>query len=147
MFSAHGPGILCHVKGIMNAVKYLEILQNNMIPSAHADIRLNFIFMHENDPKHTANIVKDWITTQTEHPPFTVLSWPAQSPDLNPIENLWAEVSKEVDKRGVTRLPELFGVVQQVWNNFSRETCERYVRTMPARLQEVLRNRGGHTHY
>ena len=70
-----------------------------MRPSArqlHGD---NFIFQNDNDPKHTAHIVKNYLRNQQ----IEMLEWPPLSPDLNPIENLLAELSRKLN---VTHLPK-----------------------------------------
>lgn len=146
-FSASGPGIISQVKGIMDRFVYLDILQNCMIPSAHFLIGEDFTLMQDNDPKHTANVVKTWLQDPYPHTPFVTLKWPPQSPDLNPIENLWDHVGREVSRVNVPRLSELYQSIEEIWNNIPTELCKRYVHTMPSRLREVIANRGGHTHY
>ena len=59
---------------------------------------------HDNDPKHTATILKNYLRTQK----IEVLSWLVQSPDLNPFESLWSELDRRIDKRACNSEEELF---------------------------------------
>ena len=87
IFSANGLGPLILIEGIMNCLKYKEILENNLLPYSDNFILEEWIFQHDNDPNHTLKVVKDWLASNR----IQVLKWPAQSPDLNPIENLEIE--------------------------------------------------------
>jgi hypothetical protein len=77
------------------------------------------------------------------------LPWPPQSPDLNPIEHLWNDVDRRlralnVEFRGKEALWEY---VSQIWNDTTVETCTKLINSMPERINDVIKAKGGYTHW
>lgn len=78
-----------------------------------------------------------------------MLHWPAQSPDLNPIEHLWNFLKRklaeyETEPKGIL---ELWERVQVEWNKIPRELCAALIESMPTRIAELLKAKGGPTKY
>ncbi len=143
-FSAAGTGRLVAIEGKMNAAKYKDILDENLLQSAQ-DLRLGrrFTFQQDNDPKHTAKITKEWLHNNS----VTVLEWPSQSPDLNPIEHLWRDLKMAVHQRLPSNLTELERICKEEWQRIPKSRCEKLVASFPKRLMAVLNQKGASTKY
>ena len=138
-FSAKGPGPLVCIRGKMTANVYIEILNDNVKQAARAmGLGRRFLFMQDNDPKHTAKITKKWFEDNS----VNVLEWPSMSPDLNPIENLWHFWKKNVRARQPKNLTELEAFALEEWNKMDPELCKNLISTYNNRLNEVLQNKG-----
>ena len=143
-FSAKGPGRLIRVKERMNGAMYREILSENLLPSARAlKMKRGWVFQHDNDPKHTARETKEWL--RKKH--FKVLEWPSQSPDLNPIENLWRELKVRVAQRQPQNITALEEICMEEWAKIPATVCENLVKTYRKRLTCVIANKGYITKY
>ncbi|KAK3517731.1 hypothetical protein QTP70_016775, partial [Hemibagrus guttatus] len=138
-FSAKGPGRLIRVKERMNGAMYREILSKNLLPSARAlKMKRGWVFQHDNDPKHTARATNEWL--RKKH--FKVLEWPSQSPDLNPIENLWRELKIRVAQRQPQNITALEEICMEEWAKLPATVCKNLVATYRKRLTSVTANKG-----
>ncbi|KAI4891859.1 hypothetical protein NFI96_010937 [Prochilodus magdalenae] len=119
-FSAHGTGRLHCIKERMTGAMYCEILGNNLLPSVRAlKMGHGWVFQHDNDPKHTARITKEWL--RKKH--IKVLEWPSQSSDLNPIENLWRELKLHISQRQPRNLADLEKICVEEWAKIPAAVC------------------------
>lgn len=143
-FASHGVGNLYRVKGIMDKEQYHQILIRQMVSSAKKLFKDgNFIFQHDNDPKHKAKIIQKYL----ERKNITTLDWPSQSPDLNPIENVWIFLDKQVADRNPQNENELFQVLEVGWINLPTDFLTNLVESTPRRCQAVIKNGGMPTKY
>jgi transposase len=141
-----GVGELAEIEGRMDADQYVAILEDHLLPiMEESGVSEEVIFQQDNDPKHTSKKAKKWF----EDHAITLLDWPAQSPDLNPIEHLWHHIKKELTKyptqqKGVW---EVWERVAEVWNKIEPEVCQNLIESMPRRIQAVIKAKGGNTKY
>lgn len=142
--SSAGVGNLVIIDDIMNKEVYLNILKSNLLQSAEKlGIADRFYFQQDNDPKHTAGIVKMWIIYNTPH----VLQTPPQSPDHNPIEHLWDYLEKQIRKVEIRNKSDLKAALVQEWEKISPELTRKLVHSMPDRLKATIKLKGNPTKY
>lgn len=142
--SAGGVGKLHFVEGNMDKIQYLNILKANLKQSAEKlGIEDSFHFYQDNDPKHTALIVKEWLLYNCPR----VIKTPPQSPDLNIIENLWQKLETEIRKHDISSKNDLKMVLLEEWEKISPEYTKTLVESIPNRLKSVIRQKGYRTKY
>ncbi len=126
--SSAGVGPVCFLKSTVKAAIYQEILEHFMLPSAdklYGDA--DFIFQQDLAPAHTAKGTKSWFNDHG----VTVLDWPANSPDLNPIENLWGIVKRKMRDTRPNNADELKATVKETWASISPQQCHKLITSMP----------------
>ena len=142
--SAAAVGNLVFIESTMNKEDYLQILRENIAPSVEKlALAQNWIFQHDNDPKHTSKLVKEWLLYRT---PKT-LDHPPQSPDLNPIEHLWEHLDRQIRKRTISSKTDLKKAITEEWYKITSDVTKKPVESMPRRLNAVLKAKGKQTKY
>lgn len=147
-----GTGWLCQIIGNMDKVLYQSILEDEQ--SKTIDLlcdtlgfrRDQIVFQHDNDPKHTSHIVANYLEKQD----YRVLSWPPQSPDLNPIENMWRLLKIRLNEYETSAkgMQELYERVTEVWyETIKTKECQKVIDSMPNRIEACIKAKGYWTKY
>ncbi len=135
--SALGKGNLHFCDGTINAEKYIEILEHNMLPSRrHLFQGHPCIFQQDNAKPHSAHITKSWLRRKR----VRVLDWPACSPDLSPIENVWRILKRKMRQRRPRTVAHLKTCLQEEWDKITPETLHHLVSSVPKRLLSVVKS-------
>jgi len=112
-------------------ILYKKILENNLLPWARSIFPGNFYaFYHDNAPPHKAKSIIDWMQSQIPYiPPY--------SPDLNPIELIWAHLKKEPSDKN-----ELEEAIKTSWMEIDQELINSCIDHCHKRIREVYENHG-----
>lgn len=123
---------------------YQDLLERNLFQSVRKlSLGRRFIFMQDNDPKHTAKIIRTYFKKKK----VNTFDWPSQSPDLNPIEHLWDNLERKVRKYHIKNHDDLRKALQDAWDSITTEETGKLVNSMPDRLAAVIQSKGGPTKY
>ena len=143
--SSSGVGRLTVSDGTVNSDKYEAILCDPMLPAAREMFRngQNYTFQQDNAPCHTLVSTRRWFQTNN----VRVMDWPPQSPDMNPIENLWGDLKIAVRRHQPTSKAQLKAVLQDDWQRIAPERCQNLVNSMPTRISALIRAKGPCTKY
>ena len=159
-----GPLIICESGGI-GGDEYFEILSegllsfvDDLLGSNMEDIVVtrqpnDVVFMHDEAPCHKSPAIAELLVEEG----IIVMKWPAQSPDLNPIENLWQILKVKFHKR-FTNLhyslskskdaTEKYGeILKEMWNEINPIVMSNLIRSMPDRVQTIIEAKGDSIHY
>ncbi len=145
-------GLPCHLLVLVHCVfwspqstqpstrKFLEHFMLTSADKLYGDA--DFIFQQDLAPAHTAKGTKSWFNDHG----VTVLDWPANSPDLNPIENLWGIVKRKMRDTRPNNADDLKAPVKETWASIPPQQCHKLI-TMPRQIEAVIKAKGAPTKY
>ena len=142
--SAKGVGKISVIDGKMNAQKYKQTLQENLMSSIESlGLPSDYIFQQDNDSKHTTKSTKKWLSENN----VNVLQWPSQSLDFNPIENLGRFLKIQIRKRAPANTNNLKTICQEEWYKIPINYHKKLIENNRKRLVTVEVNKGYSTKY
>ena len=146
-FSMRGRTPLVGTIGKFDRYTYRAIIDKYVLPFAfnQHDGLSTFVLQEDNCGPHRAKSIATYLANEE----VTRMKWPAQSPDLNPIENVWGLMKSTLRKRSVyPKSPmHLFHILRDIWNSLPDSYFNNLVASMPKRMRSVREQRGRSTKY
>ena len=122
-------------KGNMNAIKYGKIVEAGLVPFIRTVYPDGHRLQQDNDPRHRSNYIKRLFK-------FHDIYWwktPAESPDLNPVENCWGSLKQYLRTTyKPTNTEELMNGIEEFWNSLTPEVCIKYIRHLHTVIPKVI---------
>jgi hypothetical protein len=135
----------------ITSAEYEDVLRKGLLPSALSIFRnkgmSSFVFLQDNDPTHNvaSGVIKAFNSKNVSN--ITMIKHPSNSPDLNPIENVWGYVKMKVERRGCESFSEFKAAVREEFRNIPVSMLKKYVKSMKKRLLACQNANGQRTRY
>lgn len=144
-FSSYGKAQIVFPSTRMNSEEYQEMLDASLIPFLEEHDEIPHIFQQDNAPIHNSASTRAWLTAQN----ITVIEWPACSPDINVIENVWGILARRVyaNNRQFQNIKELRTAITKCWGEIDMNLLKKLIDSVPNRLFQVINRNGGSTDY
>ena len=141
--SMRGQTPLAICRGTIGSDEYIQTLDSYLIPTMQTLYPDGYCLQQDNASCHVSRKTKEYLANQG----IAVLSWPAQSPDLNVIENVWGLIKTKLASVMRTTVEDWEQRIMAIWDEFSHDYMKSLVESMPRRLQQCIERNGGHTDY
>ena len=139
---------------------YISILADSLLPFIdvlHADGLANIVFQQDNATPHSSLVTRKWLEDEGGKHEFSIMQWPPNSPDLNPIEHLWSHLKRELHRQypdtwQLTGSPDtirriLKERIYKIWWDIRLVVLKRLIESMRHRVHAVLDAKGNVTAY
>lgn len=139
-FAMHGRCELAIMAGRQKTEDYLRIMESHLLPFADENMPITWTYQQDNAPIHVSVKAKSWFEEQH----IRLMDWPARSPDLNPMENVWGWLSRAVyaNNRQFVSTSELKDCIFDNWSKMPQELVTKLVTSMHNRAVAVIERRG-----
>ncbi|RCN33912.1 transposase, partial [Ancylostoma caninum] len=129
----------------IDSTEYQGVLQRHLLPFLRGRRLHKYTFQQDNAAVHASQSTRTWLLENR----VNVMDWPACSPDLNPMENLWGILARKVysNNRQFHSIEELKKAIIDAWEDVEDNALRNLVSSMPSRLFEVASKQGGSTDY
>ena len=128
---------------IMDGHYYVQILQDHLIRNARKQFGRRWRLQQDNDPKHKSRVAQQFLSKEAPE----VIDWPSNSPDVNPVENLWSIIKRRVEKRKPTNLQELDIFLHEEWDKTDMVVLSHLVDSMQSRCLALIKSKGERINY
>jgi transposase len=136
--STHSKSPLFAIDGNMNTNRYIELLREDFIPRVGRNSVEMTLFQQDNASCHISKAAKSFF----ENRGIQLLGWPANSPDLNPIENVWSILKERVRKRCPQSKENLRQVAIEEWDSIPQKVIKKTVESFKKRCAQIISRRG-----
>lgn len=137
---ASGKTEIAFLDGRQDSYCYIWTLSEFLLPAAHLSFGTDYIFQQDNAAIHTSAATRSFFQEQN----VTVMDWPARSPDLNPIENVWGWLVRRVyaEGRQYNNVDELKSAIRREWKELDTEYLKKLILSMKRRCLQVCKRNG-----
>lgn len=139
--SMHQKSQLIIIEGRLNSERYTKVLEEGLLPIINPDS----IFQQDNAPIHVSAFSNNWFADNS----ISKLNWPARSPDLNLVENVWAQMTRDVyaNCAQYNSRPELKSAIMKSWKRIDQKYIQNLYKSIHKRLLDVIDLKGDVTSY
>lgn len=144
-FSSVGKLELQFVSNKMKSIDYIDVLKLSLLPYLRKFRRLKLVFQQDNARIHVSRESNEWFKAEK----INVLDWPACSPDLNPMENLWAIMVRNIydGNRQYDTVENLKTAIKDAWSRITSDTINNLCQSLNTRIFQVINRSGSMTDY